>query len=113
MKSLMKESIVQMLTQLFQHVNCRTQLPEDRHNIFLLFQFIIKNYLDEVKIMGPDFVFGLISFADSETDPKNLLLLFEFLPIFLEKFELGHLTEEMFEILSCYFPIDFNTVSIP
>lgn len=101
-----------MLTQLFQHVNCRTQLPEDRYNIFCLFKYITEHYLDDVRVMGPDFVFGIISFADGETDPRNLLLLFEFLPMFLKNFELGHLTEEMFEILSCYFPIDFKTVSI-
>lgn len=112
MKEIQKESIIQMLTQLFQHVNCRTQLQEDRYNIYCIFRHIIEFHLDNIRIMGPDFVFGIISFIDGETDPKNLLLLFELLPIFLKNFELGHLVEEMFEILSCYFPIDFNSVSI-
>lgn len=112
MDQLVKEGMIQMLSALFQHVNCRSQVQQDRHNLYSIFKYIIENRLEHVKTMGPDFVFGIISFADGETDPKNLLLLFRCLPLFLKNFQLGHLVEETFEVLSCYFPVDFNAVSI-
>lgn len=58
--------------------------------------------------MGPDFVYGVINAMDGERDPRILLFLFEFLPNFLQTFPLGHLNEEAFEVIACYFPIDFN-----
>lgn len=45
---------------------------------------------------------------DGERDPRILIFLFDFLPKFLQTFPLGHLTEEAFEVIACYFPIDFN-----
>ena len=66
----------------------------------------------ELKLLGPDFVFGVISMIDGERDPRNLLQLFGILPNFIKTFSLGHLTEEMFDVVSCYFPVDFYSVSI-
>jgi len=66
----------------------------------------------ELKLLGPDFVFGVISTIDGERDPRNLLQLFSMLPHFIKTFPLGHLTEEMFDVVSCYFPVDFYSVSI-
>lgn len=61
-----------------------------------------------MKTLGPDFLYGVITSMDGERDPRNLLFLFNFLPKFLEKIPLGHLVEEMFEVISCYYPIDFH-----
>jgi DNA repair/transcription protein MET18/MMS19 len=58
--------------------------------------------------MGPDFIYGVINAIDGERDPRNLLFLFTYMPVFVKKFPLHHLSEEMFEIFSCYFPIDFH-----
>lgn len=58
--------------------------------------------------MGADFVYGFINAMDGERDPRILLFLFDFIPNFLETFPLGHLNEEAFEVIACYFPIDFN-----
>lgn len=61
-----------------------------------------------MRTLGPDFIYGVITSMDGERDPRNLLFLFNFLPKFLEKIPLGHLVEEMFEVISCYYPIDFH-----
>lgn len=58
--------------------------------------------------MGPDFVYGFINAMDGERDPRILLFLYDFIPGFLQTFPLGHLNEEAFEVIACYFPIDFN-----
>lgn len=57
--------------------------------------------------MGSDFVYGVINSIDGERDPRNLMFLYEFLPVFIQNFPLHHLSEEMFDIFSSYFPIHF------
>lgn len=58
--------------------------------------------------MGTDFVYGVMTAIDSERDPKNLLFIFKWMPTFLGAVSLGHLSEDMFEVLACYFPVDFR-----
>lgn len=59
--------------------------------------------------MGLDLVYGIMTSIENERDPRNLLYLFKFMPTFLQNTPLGHLSEEMFEVFACYFPIDFRT----
>lgn len=61
--------------------------------------------------MGPDFVYGFINAMDGERDPRILLDLFDFLPKFLSTFALGHLSGEAFEVIACYFPVDFTPIT--
>lgn len=65
------------------------------------------SFFSVMKNLGSDFVYGVISAMDGERDPRNLLFLFSFLSNFLKTVPLGHLVEEMFDVISCYFPIDF------
>lgn len=58
--------------------------------------------------MSYDFVYGVLSSIEGERDPRNLCVLFTWLPTFLKEVDLGHLTEEMFDVLACYFPVDFR-----
>ncbi|XP_034829166.1 MMS19 nucleotide excision repair protein [Maniola hyperantus] len=95
-------------TVLFREVPCQSQVRQDRYNIYLTIQKILDMDAKYVETLGPDFVYGLISSMDGERDPRNLLYLFNFLPKFLSQIPLGHLVEEMFEVISCYYPIDFH-----
>ncbi|KAK2586153.1 hypothetical protein KPH14_001420 [Odynerus spinipes] len=99
-----------LFAKMFEHVQCQSQLLPDRRNIYFIFITLIQNRLDDLKKIGPDFIYGVISSIDGERDPRNLMLLFNILPHFIREFPLGHLTEEMFDVISCYFPIDFNPV---
>lgn len=58
--------------------------------------------------MGNDFVFGFIQSMDTEKDPRNLLMAFHCARTIILNFSLGPFVEEMFEVTSCYFPIDFT-----
>ncbi|XP_076650340.1 MMS19 nucleotide excision repair protein isoform X2 [Halictus rubicundus] len=108
MKHLPQDSPERLFRVLFEHVQCQSQLLSDRRNIYLIFTILLQNRIEDLKAMGPDFVFGVISSIDGERDPRNLMLLFSILPQFIQEFSLGHLAEEMFEVIACYFPVDFN-----
>lgn len=101
-----------LLKAIFEHVQCQSQLLTDRRNVYLIFKSLLENKLDDLKSMGPDLVYGIIDSIAGERDPNNLMLLFNILPQFIKEFPLGHLVEEMFEVVSCYFPVDFNSVII-
>ncbi|XP_071561201.1 MMS19 nucleotide excision repair protein-like isoform X2 [Temnothorax nylanderi] len=101
-----------LLRVMFEHVQCQSQLLPERRKIYLILKSLIENRLHDLRSMGPDLVYGIISSMDGERDPNNLMLLFDMLPQFLKEFPLGHLTEEMFEVMACYFPVDFNPSGI-
>jgi len=101
-----------LLRVMFEHVQCQSQLLPERRKIYLILKNLVEKRLDDLKSMGPDLVYGIISSMDGERDPNNLMLLFNILPPFIKDFPLGHLTEEMFEVMACYFPVDFNPVII-
>lgn len=61
--------------------------------------------------MGPDLVYHIITSIDGERDPRNLNYLFSMLPAILRIVSLGHLTEDFYEVMACYFPVDFQPVS--
>ncbi|XP_011641202.1 MMS19 nucleotide excision repair protein homolog isoform X2 [Pogonomyrmex barbatus] len=97
-----------LLKVMFEHVPCQSQLLSERRKIYLILKYLIENRSDDLRSLGPDLVYGIISSMDGERDPNNLMLLFNILPRFIKEFPLGHLTEEMFEVMACYFPVDFN-----
>lgn len=113
MTHLPQDASSSLLRIMFEHVQCQSQLVTERHNMYLIFKHLIENRPDDLRSMGPDLVYGIISSIDGERDPCVLMLLFDILPRFIKEFPLGHLTEEMFEIVACYFPVDFNPVIMP
>lgn len=108
MKNFPHSSIVQVFQQLFAQIPCQSQVRNDRSNIFSLIQYTSDNFQTELESMGTDFMYGVIQAIDGERDPRNLLFLFEFMPRFISTYPLRHFNEEMFEVFSCYFPIDFH-----
>ncbi|XP_022919595.2 MMS19 nucleotide excision repair protein homolog [Onthophagus taurus] len=100
-----------ILKSIFDNVPCQQQQQSDRYNIYCIFKRLHETKKDELKEMGLDLIYGIITSIDGEKDPRNLTFLFEWLEGFLNDYELGHLKEEFFEVLSCYFPVDFRSNS--
>ncbi|KAI8421894.1 hypothetical protein MSG28_009825 [Choristoneura fumiferana] len=98
----------EFLRALFREVPCQSQVRQDRLNIYLIIKKLLEKDVEHMKSMGPNFAYGFISAMDGERDPRNLLFLFEFIPTFLRHIPLGHLVDGMFEVISCYYPIDFH-----
>lgn len=58
--------------------------------------------------MSNDFLSGLIGTIEGERDPHNLDLIFTFMENVVTQFHLGALSEDIFDTLSCYFPVDYR-----
>ncbi|XP_041065385.1 MMS19 nucleotide excision repair protein homolog [Carcharodon carcharias] len=110
MSSVLLEGLaVAVLKALFQEVHVQSLLQSDRHSVYS----IITNFMDtrekELKSLAADFTFGFIQAMDGEKDPRNLLMAFQISrDIIINNYELGNFVEELFEVTSCYFPIDFT-----
>ncbi|KAL1460567.1 hypothetical protein WDU94_012544 [Cyamophila willieti] len=109
MNQLPQDAYIKMFPVIFLNFNCQSQLIQDRKLFFDIIFRCMQHNLAGLKPMGPDFVYGVIQSIDGERDPRNLMFLFTTLiPLFLKNFDLYHLNEEMFDIMACYFPVDFR-----
>ena len=65
-----------------------------------------------MKEMGTNFVLGFIQAMDGEREPGCLLCAFSVFPIVAASIDAKELTEDLFEVVACYFPVDFTPVSL-
>ncbi|XP_042314727.1 LOW QUALITY PROTEIN: MMS19 nucleotide excision repair protein homolog [Sceloporus undulatus] len=100
---------VSVLKAIFQEVHVQSLLQLDRHTVYSIITNFMSSREAELKSLGADFTFGFIQVMDGEKDPRNLLIAFQIVrDIIVNGYALGPFAEELFEVTSCYFPIDFN-----
>ncbi|KAM5141580.1 MMS19 nucleotide excision repair protein homolog [Mantella aurantiaca] len=103
---------VSILKSIFQEVHVQSLMQLDRHTVYLIITNFMKSREEELKSLGADFTFGFIQVMDGEKDPRNLLVAFRIVhDIITKNYTLGPFVEELFEVVSCYFPIDFTPPS--
>ncbi|XP_053691619.1 MMS19 nucleotide excision repair protein [Sabethes cyaneus] len=96
-----------VFNSLFMQIPCQSQHKDDRTTYINIIARLAERKQPELATMGADFISGVIDAIQGERDPQNLLFLFDYMPQFLQQYPLMHLSEEMFEVFACYFPIDF------
>ncbi|KAJ0060171.1 hypothetical protein NL108_004016, partial [Boleophthalmus pectinirostris] len=102
-------SAVSMLRSLFQDVHVQSLMLAERACVYNMLLNLMETREAELKSLGADFVFGFVQSMDGERDPRNLLLAFQIASnIIYQGYDLGKFAEELFEVTSCYFPIDFS-----
>lgn len=111
MKNLPENGPARVLSAMFENVQCQTLLLPDRQIVYSIFETLLREKSSNLKPLGVDLVYGVINSIDGESDPRNLLIIFRIIPFFVKQFPLGHLIEEMFEVIACYFPVQYNAVS--
>ncbi|XP_051274630.1 MMS19 nucleotide excision repair protein homolog [Dicentrarchus labrax] len=102
-------SAVSMLRSLFQDVHVQSLMLAERACVYHMLINLMETREAELKGLGADFVFGFVQSMDGERDPRNLLLAFQVAKNIIHRgYDLGKFTEELFEVTSCYFPINFT-----
>ncbi|KAM7371137.1 hypothetical protein PAMP_010628 [Pampus punctatissimus] len=108
-KALPPGSAVSMLRSLFQDIHVQSLMLGERACVYNMLINLMETREAELKGLGADFVFGFVQSMDGERDPRNLLLAFQIAKSIVHQgYDLGKFTEELFEVTSCYFPIDFT-----
>ncbi|XP_006880123.1 PREDICTED: MMS19 nucleotide excision repair protein homolog isoform X1 [Elephantulus edwardii] len=100
---------VSVLKAIFQEVHVQSLPQVDRHTVYNIITNFMQTREEELKSLGADFTFGFIQVMDGEKDPRNLLVAFSIVHDLISRdYSLGPFVEELFEVTSCYFPIDFT-----
>ncbi|XP_050980877.1 MMS19 nucleotide excision repair protein homolog isoform X2 [Labeo rohita] len=102
-------SAVSILRSIFQDVHVQSLMVAERSCVYNILISLMESREEELKGLGADFVFGFVQSVDGERDPRNLLLAFQVAQNIIHRgYDLGKFVEELFEVTSCYFPIDFS-----
>ncbi|KAH9301186.1 hypothetical protein KI387_012769, partial [Taxus chinensis] len=95
--------------------NLQVQLlkPEDRMLCLELLECLLDAYADAVSSLGDDLVYGVCAAIDTESKPGCLLLAFHIVELLVHLFPdpdgpVASCAEDLFDIISRYFPISFN-----
>uniref|UniRef100_A0A803XXP6 MMS19 nucleotide excision repair protein n=1 Tax=Meleagris gallopavo TaxID=9103 RepID=A0A803XXP6_MELGA len=100
---------VSVLKAIFQEVHVQSLLQQDRYTVYSIITNFMATREEELKGLGADFTFGFIQVMDGEKDPRNLMVAFQIVrDLIVRNYALGPFVEELFEVTSCYFPIDFT-----
>ena len=99
-----------LIRQFFTQIHVQSQILQDRRRVFTIFQILLTTdwKLQCLKDLGSEFVLIFIQAVDAEKDPQNMKMIFSLWPIILQEFKLEPFEEDIFEAMSCYFPIDFQ-----
>ncbi|XP_063677044.1 MMS19 nucleotide excision repair protein homolog [Bolinopsis microptera] len=95
--------------ELAQSVDVQALHQDTRHKAYtLLYSLLHCNLLSLLEGMNNEFVVSYINLIDGEQDPRNLMLIFNMTVIVLQHFNLDNIEETLFDVISCYYPIDFT-----
>lgn len=109
------ELVQSILTQLFRELDNQSLAQAQRFHYYTILERFMYGDAGSSKPalldMGHDFVFGFIQSMDGEKDPRSLVLVFQLAATVAADFDIKRFVEELFEVVACYFPIDFTPPS--
>ena len=114
-KNLNNDERFNLIKAILRDVHVQSLTQADRGLVYTIFNYILnddeklRNLITNYKF-DSDFVYGFIQAMDSEKDPRNLILCFKAIPLICKYFTFKPFVEELFEVFSFYYPIDFTPV---
>ncbi|CAH1783557.1 unnamed protein product [Owenia fusiformis] len=102
------EGVQAICNSIFKEVTVQSLSQADRRTIYNILQSFLIQKLTALQKFGNSFVYSYIQVMDGEKDPRNLLIAFRSVVAIIQHFQIGMFAEELFEVTSCYFPIDFT-----
>ncbi|KAK6041341.1 hypothetical protein COOONC_21154 [Cooperia oncophora] len=76
-----------------------------------IMEWLLLHRLKEISVLGSDFVLSFIRSVGGERHPRCLPQVFRMFVMVVRSFSMGPLVEDMFELVACYFPVEFKQPS--
>ncbi|XP_043247106.1 MMS19 nucleotide excision repair protein homolog [Amphibalanus amphitrite] len=108
MKHLAGEPLRRLVQSLYKEVHAQSLVLAERRNVFAVLRHVLEARAEDVRELGSDFVLGCIQSMEGEKDPRNLLTVFATVRLLVLAVPLAPLAEDLFELLACYFPVEFT-----
>lgn len=105
--------LLTVLRAFFDSIHAQSLLTEDRSRIFDVLTFVIRERADllvQHQFESP-FLLGFMQSVEGETHPRHLLDIFTHWPRLIGKIDVSPVVEDVFDLLACYFPVDFDQPS--
>lgn len=102
------ESLQKLVQSLYKDVHAQSLMLSQRRHVFAALHHVLSARAADVAPLGSDLVLGCVQAVEGEKDPRNLLVVFATVRLLAAAVKLAHLAEDVFEMLACYFPVDFN-----
>lgn len=101
---------LKIITGILDEMNTQVLTVGDRTKVFEILSWSLENKLDVVKApkFSSQFVLGFLQAVEGETNPRNLVIVFSCWPVVLRELDVSIYAVDIFETLSCYFPVDFT-----
>ncbi|RKO94648.1 RNAPII transcription regulator C-terminal-domain-containing protein, partial [Blyttiomyces helicus] len=108
-ESLARSDVLKIPTKIFSELAIQTYPQPVRNLAFRIFEILLEKHVEEIKILGSDFVSGFVTAMDGEKDPRNLVLAFRLAKTIIVNLDFEKYAEDLFEVNFCYFPITFRS----
>jgi DNA repair/transcription protein MET18/MMS19 len=95
---------------IFDENGVQAYVQADREKLLEIFEFFVKNHFHVIEKAGVQFYTIFANAAGGERDPRCLMKVFSIFVHVMERMDLGVLMEEMFELVACYYPIEYQPV---
>ncbi|KAK6754078.1 hypothetical protein RB195_013218 [Necator americanus] len=84
---------------------------ENRLLQYEVLQWLLLHRLEELASLGSNFVLTFIRTVGGERHPRCLPVVFRMFVVVAQSFPMGPLVEDLFEVVACYFPIEYKASS--
>ncbi|XP_037079500.1 MMS19 nucleotide excision repair protein homolog [Pollicipes pollicipes] len=108
LRHLPAEPLCRLVQSLYKEVHAQSLVLAERRCVFAALRHVLEARADDVRVLGADLVLGCVQSMEGEKDPRNLLTVFAAVRLLVAAVPLEPLAEELFEMLACYFPVDFT-----
>uniref|UniRef100_A0A915IT21 MMS19 nucleotide excision repair protein n=1 Tax=Romanomermis culicivorax TaxID=13658 RepID=A0A915IT21_ROMCU len=102
------QNVVTIVNAVLKDVAVQSLTQEVRLLVFMLIRYFICRFPEALQQCESDFIVGFIKAAEAEKDPRNLMIIFDTFIKIASTFTIDYLAEDLFELISCYFPVDFK-----
>lgn len=105
--------VKKLIQSYMENLQVQALAQQDRMLCLELLECLLDAYADAISSLGDDLVYGVCAAIDEEKDPRCLLLAFHIVELLVHIFPdpegpLASCAEDLFDIISRYFPISFN-----
>lgn len=102
-----------LIQSYMENLQVQALAQQDRMLCLELLECLLDAYSDAVSSLGDDLVYGVCAAIDEEKDPRCLIRAFHIVELLVKLFPdaegpLASCAEDLFDIISRYFPISFN-----
>lgn len=96
------------LMSLFESNGTQGYGQKDRTRLYELLDFFVFQHNNLVQSLGSQFMVMFMAAATGERDPRCLIKVFRMFPTVVRNLTLGPFAEDMFEMVACYYPIEYQ-----